>query len=270
MRRSASSGSDTLSVELRSAFAQFRRAHPRHARPPGVRRSAPAQLDFALPPAPPSFDWRSRGVVTPSRSQLPGNSCASFAIAATIEADVRIAGETPVSIDPGFIHTCLVHQGIIDDPATDLNTPADILNALQAILANGLIEDTGEYPLPANRCPTLAGKIRIRDFVELGSRQDCQRAVASAGPVITEMYFYQNFFDVRGAGARYAPKPDSVGPQSHVVAIVGYTQDSWIIKNSFGAHWGDQGCAAIACGDCGIAGAPPPHCDQCRMYLIRI
>ena len=43
----------------------------------------------------------------------------------------------------------------------------------------------------------------------------------------------------------------------HVVVIVGYTQDAWIVRNSWGASWGEKGYARIIRGKnaCGLANA---------------
>ena len=44
------------------------------------------------------------------------------------------------------------------------------------------------------------------------------------------------------------------GQLNHVIAIIGYTPDFWIVKNSWGVDWGEQGFGRLKMGDtCGIA-----------------
>ena len=36
----------------------------------------------------------------------------------------------------------------------------------------------------------------------------------------------------------------------HIVIAVGYDADSWIIKNSWGTYWGENGYIRLATGNC--------------------
>lgn len=270
MTTEANTGLDSLSVELRADFAQFL--------PPPRQRTPLSQVwkwlqltrqDVANsfgPPPPAAFDWRSHGVIGAARSQRPWNTCTSFAIAAVLADLTRIRNRPPIVVDPGFIHTCLAHEGRITNSDLDGRTPADLSAALTAIQEKGYALDTGQYPLPASACSTLSSPLRIQGFHAITGTSNTQRTIATEGPVVAEMLFFTNFFDLRGRDCVYVPIADAGVPLLHTVAVIGYDAQGWIIKNSFGPEWGDAGCAKIRYGDCGINTAA----GDCRIYDISI
>ncbi|HEX3366052.1 C1 family peptidase [Phenylobacterium sp.] len=269
MADNAAANLDALSIALRAATARYAAPARRPtARPPIWARALNA-IVRAFNPPPPAWDWRSQNVIGPARSQVPCNSCASFAIGAAIEALVRIRGHPPIAVDPGFIHTCLVHQGAVGDPTTDCQAPADLFTALTAIKARGYALDTGQYPFPAAACAAVADLQPIAGFGVLGVGA-LQSAIVRGGPVVTEMWVWENFFDYRGQTPTYIPDPTSPGSLGHVVCIVGFDATGWIIKNSYGPGWGRQGFATIRYGDCGIGAPPPPNQYACAAYSIAL
>ncbi len=41
-------------------------------------------------------------------------------------------------------------------------------------------------------------------------------------------------------------------PINHAITVVGYGPDYWLIKNSWGQHWGDNGYIKVKMGTCGV------------------
>ena len=67
--------------------------------------------------------------------------------------------------------------------------------------------------------------------------------IAHNGPILTRLNVDATFADAtntKGVLKRYQPA-STVG--GHAVAIVGYTPTSYIVRNSWGADWGDVGFA---------------------------
>jgi hypothetical protein len=76
-------------------------------------------------------------------------------------------------------------------------------------------------------------------------------AALANGPMLAAFDVYQDFFSYKG-GVYHHTWGDSVG--GHAVAIVGYdsAERYWIVKNSWGANWGENGYFRIGFGECGI------------------
>lgn len=64
---------------------------------------------------------------------------------------------------------------------------------------------------------------------------------------------YGNHFQLPGAGGFINDCPTDFEYVDHVVLLVGYTKTHWIIKNSWGTIWGDEGYGYIPFdNDCGV------------------
>jgi C1A family cysteine protease len=96
-----------------------------------------------------------------------------------------------------------------------------------------------------------------KGFVSLAANETKIRdAVANIGPVATAIHASQVFMWYKGGIYNEVNCPTSV---NHAVLIVGYGTEKgvnfWIVKNSWGAGWGESGYFRIVRGTnkCGIA-----------------
>ena len=88
--------------------------------------------------------------------------------------------------------------------------------------------------------------------------ENLKKAVALIGPVAVKIHVNENFLAYR-SGVFY--DRTCVGRVNHGVLVVGYGTDSvagdfWIVKNSWGPYWGENGYIRMARNtvyDCGIA-----------------
>jgi hypothetical protein len=262
-------GLDPLSQRLREAYAKFV--------PPLIPKLKSGEFlalapDMQAPPPVLSWDWRTRSVISTPTSQLPCNACTSFAISAAIEAALAIAHQQPLVVDPGYIHTCLGHGGAIVDANEDCRTGADLGVVLAAVLARGYAstQNGNAYPFPVENCSTTAVRT-MAGYTRLTGPNSTKAAVVQSGPVVTDMWIWENFFDYRGQTPTYVPDLDSGSQQLHSVCIIGFDTIGWIIKNSFGSGWGIGGFATIAYGTCGLNAPPPPgETLPCQTYSIQL
>lgn len=87
----------------------------------------------------------------------------------------------------------------------------------------------------------LASQFRISRYVNLGLKlREWRSWLANEGPILTRLDVDNTWRDAKttkGALEEYHPTSDS----GHAVALVGYDADHFIVRNSWGRNWGDQG-----------------------------
>lgn len=97
----------------------------------------------------------------------------------------------------------------------------------------------------------MASKYKISSYFNLRKpglewekvRERWKEWIATTGPILTRLDVddtWMNADKTQGNLDKYLPKTKRGG---HAVAIVGYTQDRFIIRNSWGKSWGDNGFA---------------------------
>ena len=91
---------------------------------------------------------------------------------------------------------------------------------------------------------------------EILAEETLAKAVLDNGPVsaAVDASGFQHY-----KGGKFYKKDCSSTFLSHAITIVGFTPDYWIVKNSWGTQWGDDGYIYMAKGrlnNCGIATYP--------------
>ena len=67
-----------------------------------------------------------------------------------------------------------------------------------------------------------------------------QAITATNAPLLAGIPIFENYRESRDNGG-FFPAPSGANLGGHAIAIVGWTRDNWIIKNSWGEGWGDGG-----------------------------
>jgi len=208
------------------------------------------------------LDWRTKGAVTPVKNQGQCGSCWSFSATGSMEAAHFFATGNLVSLSEQNLVDCSTKEGnegcrggLMDD-------------AFQYVIDNKGIDTEESYPYTAtgpNACKFMAADIgaTITDFVDVkeGSESDLLDKLQKQ-PVSVAIDASHNSFQFYNDGVYYEPACSSTR-LDHGVLAVGYgTDDSgadyWIVKNSWGAKWGNKGYINMARNrnnNCGIATA---------------
>lgn len=131
-------------------------------------------------------------------------------------------------------------------------------NALKYTTSNPLeSEETYPYVLGRKTCyydksKGLVGAITVHNVPQNDNAQ--LRAAVSNGPVSVAVNAYMKIFQHYTGGI--INSPDCNKFTDHGVVIVGYGEDYWIVKNSWGADWGEKGYFRLAdvagAGICGV------------------
>ena len=239
----------------------------RRARLGLVKTSLPVGAEMivmAEPPvvgAPPSLDWRNNegNFVTPVRNQGGCGSCWAFAATAALESSVLRAENTP-GVDLNLSEQVLVSCGTSGGSDAGSCAGGVIQYASNYIRDTGLpVESCYPYTGTDGSCGSACGTYntstyRIVSWADVTGTSPTVSAIRDAlvsyGPLVTTMDVYDDFFSYV-SGVYSHTTGDYAG--GHAILIVGYSDAGqyFIVKNSWGAGWGESGYFKIAYSELG-------------------
>lgn len=214
-------------------------------------------------PLPASVDWRLKGAVTRVKDQGYCGACWAFAAAGAIEGQHFIK--------TGHLMSFSV-QNLLDCSRSFKNIGCDGGNtnwAFQYVIHSGGIDTEYNYPYRAmdgycrNDVNLDQYYAKIRSFVTLpiGDEKQLQYAIANIGPIAASIDASDREFQQYISGMYNGYCRNDKSSLDHSVLIVGYGTDEYegdyyIVKNSFGKKWGENGYFRLARNQnnrCGIA-----------------
>ena len=227
-------------------------------------RRAPACSKFVGSPStsvPNSIDWRENNAVTPVKDQGQCGSCWSFSATGAMEGAWKIATGQLESLSEQQLMDCSVRYGNMGCNGGFMD------NAFRYAIDNGMCtEDDVPYEAEKEGCISCTPRVFIDSCQDVTPNDQEQLLYAVAkGPVSIAIEADTRYFQFYSSGVLDNP---SCGTNlDHGVLIVGYgTEDNtpyWLVKNSWGTSWGDQGYVKILRsnstddeGICGIAMQP--------------
>ncbi|XP_064552337.1 putative cysteine proteinase CG12163 isoform X2 [Drosophila montana] len=211
---------------------------------------------------PKEFDWRQKKAVTHVKNQGQCGSCWAFSVTGNIEG--------AYAIKTGNLQE-FSEQELLDCDSTDSACNGGLMdNAYKAIKDIGGLEYESEYPYEAKKKQCHFNKtlshVQVSGFVDLpkGNETAMQEWLLTNGPIsiginANAMQFYRG-----GVSHPWSPLCNRKN-LDHGVLIVGYgvsdypnfhkTLPYWIVKNSWGPRWGEQGYYRVYRGDntCGVS-----------------
>ncbi|XP_067655015.1 cathepsin L-like [Haliotis asinina] len=208
---------------------------------------------------PAEVDWRTEGYVTEVKNQLSCRSGWAFSGCGSLEGQhFRKTGQL-VSLSEQNLIDCSWDQG---------NNGCDggvVQRAYRYIKVNLGIDTETSYPYEGTdgTCRFTAANIGATDTgyvdIEQGNEADLQNAVATVGPVSVAIDASRPTFHLYKSGVYDDPMCSSTR-LDHGVLAVGYGTsdglDYWLVKNSWGESWGDNGYVKMSRNkdnQCGIA-----------------
>ncbi|KAK4268180.1 hypothetical protein QN277_024868 [Acacia crassicarpa] len=207
---------------------------------------------------PSSVDWREQGAVTPIKNQGECGCCWAFSAVAAIEGIIKLSTGELISLSEQELLDC--------DTDVDHGCEGGSMNdAFKFIIQNNGINSEANYPYKGidgtcnanedNHVATINGY----EDVPANSEQALQNAVANHPVSVaietsgSDFQFYQSGIFTGSCGTKL----------DHGVTVVGYgvsdDTEYWLVKNSWGIEWGEEGYIRIQRnvdaeeGLCGIA-----------------
>lgn len=252
--------SDMTPEEFRRNFLGVNR----HLRLPSDANKAPILPTEDLPS---EFDWRQHGAVTPVKNQGSCGSCWSFSTTGALEGANFLATGKLVSLSEQQLVDCDHECDPEEKGSCDSGCNGGLMNSAfeYTLKAGGLMREE-DYPYTGTDRATckfdntkVAAKVANFSVVSLNEEQIAANLVKN-GPlaVAINAVFMQTY--VGGVSCPYicSKKLD------HGVLLVGYgtgyspirmkDKPYWIIKNSWGEKWGENGYYKICRGPnvCGV------------------
>jgi len=199
-----------------------------------------------------SIDWRAKGAVTRVKDQGQCGSCWAFSAIGNMEGQNQIAHGQLLAFSEQEIVSC----------ATNGNFGCNggwMDNAFDWATSNGGIDSEEDYPYKSGTgqtgvCDNTKKDKKVAHFnghVDM-PKDEAQMAVwvGQNGPLSIAVDAMQGWQTYRGGVLNTC-----TGRQlDHGVLAVGFTADYWIVKNSWGTGWGEQGYIRLARGSnqCGL------------------
>ncbi|RNA42782.1 cathepsin L1-like [Brachionus plicatilis] len=212
---------------------------------------------------PESIDWRERGYVTPVKDQGQCGSCWAFSAVASLEGQ---------NFNKTGNMVRLSEQNLVDCSKNDRNSGCNggTMNAAFIYIRdNNGINTEESYPYEGidGECrfrPENVGATLTR-YEDVASDNECAltKAIANVGPISVAIDASLTTFQFYSSGVYYDPFCTRLN-LNHGVTAVGYgvstnsslNEEYYIVKNSWGEDWGDNGYILMSrnrLNNCGIA-----------------
>jgi C1A family cysteine protease len=214
------------------------------------------------------IDWRNKdgmNFMTSVKNQGNCGSCWAFASSAVAEAQAKINANNPnlnVDLSEQDLVSCYLPNTYSADGCNGATT-----SQIKNLLSNYL-QSTGEASencLVYQASGSISCSAKCSDWqnnavktlgytnIPLNNIEAIKNYLETKGPIVTAMNVYRDLYSYSSGIYQHTTNQLEGG---HAVAIVGYGEYNgktfWIVKNSWGADWGEQGYFRIYAGDSDI------------------
>ncbi|EGR31705.1 hypothetical protein IMG5_103490, partial [Ichthyophthirius multifiliis] len=192
-------------------------------------------------PLPASIDWRKKKAVNPVKDQGQCGSCWAFSAVGGLEGAYAIANKKLVSFSEQQIVDCSKNGGNSGCNGGDLPPAYDyaVEKGIQTEASYPYTAVDGECQYNSKKVvfkPESYTKVKTRDPIALAQAVAIQPVPVCIEADESAFQFYSGGIVKKGCGYQL----------DHCVVVVGYTSNAWIVRNSWGSSWGEDGYIRIA------------------------
>jgi len=176
--------------------------------------------------------WDMRESLPKIKDQGSEGTCSAQTAACMKEWQEHVDVGLNEAMSPQFVYN------LRQDKETSGMTPRNTMEILKNI---GIVTEK-EYPYLSftpitSSLKTSASKFKIAGYAQIGTIESLKQALYTNGPCYLAFPVY-NANNMEFWKQEFPSQPAQGG---HAVACVGWNEDSFIIRNSWGTRWGDHG-----------------------------
>jgi cathepsin L len=200
-----------------------------------------AQLRSTAEPNPSRKDWREDGVVTPVKNQGGCGSCWAFSAIEVVESHHAIQAklQTPLKLAPQAYVNCVQNPQQCGGSGGCEGATMELAFNMTRDLGVPLESDLPYQGRDAS-CGSYQAAVKVDGYVKLpvNDAKALETAIATQGPVSVTVAANWMMY---GGGIFSGACTESSCDLDHGVVAVGYDQDYWLVRNSWGTGWGESG-----------------------------
>ncbi len=213
-------------------------------RPPKVDLSYLTPTTGMLRAPAASWDWRNNNGVTSVKDQNPYGTCWAFAAMGDFESKLLINDGYGPDYSELNVQAC-------NPTSTDCNSGGNAWMSTNYLALLGSVDEScdpypGGCPSPTCINPSCSFLKQVIEWKVIPNDVTAiKNALTTYGPVYTSMY--ASFSGFSSYDGSYCLTYTGTESPNHAVLIVGYDDSmcsgngAWIVKNSWGTGWGDNG-----------------------------
>ncbi|PHT30400.1 hypothetical protein CQW23_29994 [Capsicum baccatum] len=207
---------------------------------------------------PSNLDWRDNGVVTQVKHQGRCGCCWAFSAVGALEGAYKLATGQLIELSEQELLDCTTNNRGCDG--------GYMTNAFEFIIQNGGISTRSNYPYQGQqytcRSQEQTPAVQISGYQVVPESETALLQAVTKQPVSIGISTSQEFQFYRG-GTYHGSCADRI---NHAVTVIGYGTDEqgqkyWLLKNSWGTNWGENGFMKII----RDTGNPGGHCDITKL-----
>lgn len=234
---------------------------------------------------PSSFDWRDEGGVTPVKDQGNCGSCWAFGTVAPLESAIKIREDITVDLSEQWLVSCNR-----DGWGCNGGWWAHDYHQYKTGKCGGygaVLEDDFPYSASDESCGgPYDHEYIVEDWGFIGGEgsvpptEDIKQAIIDYGPVSAAVRASSGWSSYDGT---YVYDDHAPGSVNHAITIVGWDDNmgsngAWIVKNSWGSGWGDNGymyieygCSSVGYSACFVNGyhGPPSETEEKITFTVK-